>query len=279
MEGPLDTDVAIETPEHIVFHYRIAGPARRAVAQLVDLFLCYGTLLALGAIVLFTAADSMQQASETTKAGLGLLLLAAFVAQWVYFVVWEGLRGRSPGKMALGLRVTTTTGRPIGWREATLRNLLRTVDILPVAYVVGLFSMAATKRFQRLGDVVAGTMVVVPENARAAAPLVVAPPATQAELDALPGHVALDAEERGAIELFLRRRHTLGRNRELELAAMIADGLGRRLGSSHPDPARFLALVYDRAVNAGREDAPTSRRPSLPPPSHRPPADGARGSR
>ncbi len=259
--SPLDTDVAIETPEHIVFHYRIAGPARRALGHVIDLMLCYGAVLVLGFVVLLVAASRGIESGEigaAAKAGVGVLLLALFAAQWVYFVVWEARYGRSPGKMALGLRVVTTSGRPIGWRAAALRNLLRAADLLPVGYVVGVVSMALSSRFQRLGDLVAGTMVVVPENARAARALELWPPADPRELADLPDHVALDPEERSAIELFLRRRYTLGTAREQELASMIAGPLGERLGYSHHNPSRMLAIVYDRAVNAGRLEAPPS---------------------
>jgi len=278
---PLDTDVAIETPEHIVFHYRIAGPARRALGHVLDLLLCYGAVIVLGLIVVLAATGGGIATGElgaAAKAGMGLVLLALFGAQWVYFVVWEGLYGRSPGKMAIGVRVVTTSGRPIGWRAAALRNLLRAADLLPMGYVVGVVSMALSPRFQRLGDLVAGTMVVVPESARAARPLELSPPAEPRELASLPDHVSLDPDERSAIELFLRRRHTLGTARELELASMIAGPIGERLGYAHRNPSRLLAIVYDRAVNAGRLEAPPSSswRPQANRPSKRPRAGSPR---
>ena len=254
----LDTEVAIETPEHIVFHTRVAGPARRALAQGLDLVLCYGTIALLGALVYLAGGVSADAASSLGKAGIGLILLAMFAAQWIYFVVWEGRWGRSPGKRVLGLVVVTTTGRPIGWKASALRNLLRAADLLPIAYVVGLVTMALSSRFQRLGDLVAGTMVVVPERARAEGALALSPPAEPREVATLPDVVPLDIEERVAIELFLRRRLSLGVLRERELAEMIAGRIGARLGFRHPDPSRLLALVYDRAVNVGRTDAPPS---------------------
>ena len=260
MTAPLDTDVAIETPEHIVFHYRLAGPARRAVAYVIDLVVCYGVVfvLALVVVVSFMADRSAGELGSAAKAGGGVVLLALFAAQWVYFVVFEAMTGRSLGKRAVGVRVVSTNGRPIGWRAASLRNLLRAADALPTGYIVGLASMAMTSRFQRLGDLVAGTMVVVPESARVAAPIELSPPAKPKELATLPEDVSLDADEREAIELFLRRRLTLGRAREHELASMIAGPIGERLGFVHPDPSRLLAIVYDRAVNAGRTEAPPS---------------------
>lgn len=261
MSEPLDTVVAIETPEHIVFHYRVAGPARRALAHVLDLVVCYGAVTLLVVIVVLTAAGSAFETGEigtAAKAATGLVLVALFAAQWLYFLVWEGATGRSPGKMVVGLRVVTTSGRPIGWRAAALRNLLRAADLLPVGYVAGLVAMTLSSRFQRLGDLVAGTMVVAPERARAAKPLELHPPAHPRELAGLPSDVSLDPEQRAAIELFLRRRHTLGMAREHELASMIAPHLGARLGASHENPSRLLALLYDRAVNAGRDEAPRS---------------------
>lgn len=258
---PLDTTVAIETPEHIVFRYRIAGPARRALGHALDLFFCYAALAVLAVIVLIAAGLgdlSNGEIGQGMKAGMGLILLAMFVAQWVWFVVWEAVYGRSPGKRIVGVRVVTTSGRPIGWRAAALRNLLRAADVLPTGYVVGVLSMALSPRFQRLGDLVAGTMVIVPELPVAAKALELWPPVHPSELATLPERVTLDAEERVAIEMFLRRRHSLGPAREHELAEMLAPKIAKRLGFMHRDKSRLLAIVYDRAVSSGRTEAPPS---------------------
>jgi uncharacterized RDD family membrane protein YckC len=271
----LDTDVAIETPEHIVFRHRLAGPCRRFFAFLLDLLVCYAVLIVTAVLVVLVSlgGGAVTGAAESLLgAGAGLLMILLFAAQWLYFAVLEGWRGRTPGKAALGLRVVTTTGRPIGFRAAALRNVLRAADALPLQAlagllsIAGLVSMAATRRFQRLGDLVAGTMVVVAERAGVAAPLVLWPPAQPYELAQLPDIVHLDAEERNAIEMFLRRRTRLGSAREFELAGMIAPLLATRSGfrpsdpRSASDPSRILALLYDRASNAGRTEAPPSSR-------------------
>ena len=128
----------------------------------------------------WAAGSRPGEIGTAAKAGFGLVLLALFAAQWIYFVVCEAYWGSSPGKMAVGLRVVTTSGRPIGWRAAALRNLLRAANLLPVAYLAGVVSMALSSRFQRLGDLVAGTMVVVPENARAARRSSCRPPPSRA---------------------------------------------------------------------------------------------------
>lgn len=252
-----------------MFRHRVAGPARRLLAYLLDLILCYTAFAILAFVVVLAAAGAAAAtgaAENAADAGIGLLLVVLFAIQWVYFAVLEAWRGRTPGKAALGLRVVTTTGRPIGFRAAALRNVMRAADALPLTYsagllsVAGLASMAATTRFQRLGDLVAGTMVVVPERAAAAMPLALWPAAQPEELAMLPEVVRLDADERQAIEMFLRRRTRLGDARAHELAQAIAPALAERFRVHHPDPARLLALLYDRAVNAGRSDAPPSSR-------------------
>jgi len=265
---PLDTDIAIETPEHIVFRHRVAGPARRLLAYLLDLVICYGVLvvIALVAFVVPLGATEAAAKTESLGASVGLVLVMAFAAQWLYFAVLEGWRGTTPGKAAFGLRVLTTTGRPIGFREAALRNVLRAADALPLTYtagclsIAGLASMALTRHFQRLGDLAAATIVVLPNRARAVVPLVLWPPAEPQELARLAEVVRLDADQRQSIEMFLRRRAQLGPARELELARMIAPALGARFGVPSADPSRTLALLYDRAASAGRDDAPPSSR-------------------
>jgi uncharacterized RDD family membrane protein YckC len=219
------------------------------------------------------AASATSAVEGFLGAGLGLVLLLLFAIQWLYFASLEAWRGSTPGKSALGLRVVTVTGRPIGLGAAVLRNVLRAADALPLTYsaglisIAGLTSMSLTRRFQRLGDLVAGTIVVVHERARAATPLVLAPAAQPHEVEALASGVTLDADELQAIELFLRHRARFGREREIELARMIAPALGERFGLPSggaasaglgSDPSRTLALLYDRAVNAGRSSLPPS---------------------
>jgi uncharacterized RDD family membrane protein YckC len=269
----VDTDVAIETPEHIVFRYRVAGPARRFVAYLIDLLVCYGVLALAAFLVLLASVGAVGAAGAAQNllgAGVGLLLVLLFAAQWVYFAAFETAWGRTPGKAAMALRVVLTDGRPIGLRAAVLRNVLRAADSLPLTYsagclsVAGLAAMCLTRRFQRLGDLVAGTMVIGSERVRPAAPIVLSPPLQPSEHALVPEHVRLDPDERQAIEMFLRRRGALGRARELELAAMIAPLLCARLGASDAaaaslsDPSRTVALFYDRAAGTA---GPASRRP------------------
>ncbi|MEO8797042.1 MAG: RDD family protein [Polyangiaceae bacterium] len=270
---PLDTDIAIETPEHIVFRHRVAGPARRSFAYFIDLLICYGSVILVAiaiSLVAYGLSGTGDKVSGLAAASMGFILLLMFCAEWVYFVAWETTAGRSPGKMLCGLYVVTSEGRPIGFSQSMLRNVLRAADMLPFGYLVGVVAMMCTKRFQRLGDLVGGTMVIVGNrNAARAQPIILYPPASSEELTAFPEVVRLDADERSAIELFLRRKRSLGVAREHELAEMLVEPLGKRYDFTRRDPARVLALLYELAMNAGRNDAPPSSRTSAPPP--RPP--------
>lgn len=270
--APLDTDVVVETPEHITYRHRIAGPARRMVAYVLDLLICYALVTCVALAVLASivgpsvAEDEARSLSNTAGVGIGVLFLVMFAIQWVYFAGLEAWWGATPGKRVLRCRVVMLSGRPIGFAAAALRNVLRAADALPLTYtagllsVVGLVSMSATRHFQRLGDLVAGTIVIVVDRARASEAIVLSPPAEPRELAPLPEDIRLDADERAALELFLRRRARLGRARAIELAQMLQPMLVARFSVVSEDPSRNLALLYDRAMHAGRLNGPISSR-------------------
>jgi uncharacterized RDD family membrane protein YckC len=240
----LDNTTEVETPERIRFRHRAAGPVRRLFATLIDL-LVRGVLLLL--VLLVLGGASAGRRDELARASEGVLLLVLFGLEWGYHVAFETTwNGVTPGKRALGLRVVKDGGFPIGFVDSVLRNLLRAADFLPLGYLVGVMVMAGDRRFRRLGDRVAGTMVVIEERTPVTAPLHLAPPAAPAELEALPERPPLTAAEREALELFLRRGD-LSPSRREELARMVAPVWARRMGAAAGDPVRFLALLHERA--------------------------------
>jgi uncharacterized RDD family membrane protein YckC len=244
--GAIDTDTEIETPEYVRFRYRTAGPTRRILAYTLD-------LIVRGAVMLVAAlAFGMSRVldeKDLGEAASGLLLLVVFVVEWGYYVLFETMwDGKTPGKQALGLRVVKEEGYPIRFVDSVLRNLLRAADFLPMAYATGFVVMAGDRRFRRLGDRVAGTMVVVEERRKVAPPVLVSPPPTAEEIERFAQRPRLSSVELEALELFLRRRATLGPAREQELAEMLAPSYAKRLGLRYDDPTRFLALLYRRAT-------------------------------
>jgi uncharacterized RDD family membrane protein YckC len=248
----LDNTAEVETPEHVRFRHRVAGPTRRALAYLIDLLI----RLAVAAVLFILLRLAFGAGEGGGRATGGVWLAAMFVLEWGYYVAFETMgEGRTPGKRALSLRVIKEGGYPLGFVDSMLRNLLRAADFLPSAYAIGLLVMMGDRRFRRLGDRVAGTIVVLEERAALAARLVLQPPAAPGELEALPQRPALSAWERESLELFLRRSD-LSPARRRELAEMVAPSLAARLGTAAPDPVRFLALVHHRLQAANR---PTER--------------------
>ena len=242
---PLDTSAEVETPEHVRFHHQLAGPARRGLAWLIDLVIR-------GLLMLFLAVlagiGGIAAGTEARALSGGVLMVVYFFVEWGYYVFWETIwSGRSPGKRAMRLRVITDSGRPLHWVDSVLRNLVRGGDWLPMGYALGLIVMGRDKRFRRLGDFVAGTMVIVEERQAIADPLYIQPPPTPRELGSLPQRVPLSGDEIEALELFLRRAPRLHPARTEELAEIVAPIFARRLGVRfRGDAKRFLEVLYYR---------------------------------
>jgi uncharacterized membrane protein SpoIIM required for sporulation/uncharacterized RDD family membrane protein YckC len=140
----------VETPEHVILDYEVAGIGSRALAALADwLLIALATLLAVLGLGFWRGISSWIFA-------LQLLVLYALV--WGYFTGFEGLRhGQTPGKRWLGIRVIRDTGHPVTFSDAAARNLLLPVDLFGM---LGAFFIAIHPRAKRLGDLVAGTVVV-----------------------------------------------------------------------------------------------------------------------
>lgn len=135
---------------------------RRLAAGLVDAVLM---IAGLALVVGIWGNNSADLGNGRLTLGLSLgwqPLLPYCLTTLVCYVLFEGARSVTPGKLALGLRVVKYDGSPCGWVAALRRNILRPVDALPFAvpYLVGLAAAGLSARRQRLGDVFAGTLVV-----------------------------------------------------------------------------------------------------------------------
>ena len=159
----LDTSIEIVTPENIAFQYRVAGPFRRLPAYLIDLVIRF-VVAAVGMYCLVLSFHAI----GLGEAGLGVGLALWFIVAWFYGGVFETyFNGQTPGKRMMHIRVVSADGQPIAGWQAVLRNVLRFVDGQPMfSYQVGLVAASCNRRFQRLGDLVCGTMVVVEDRQR-----------------------------------------------------------------------------------------------------------------
>ena len=204
----LDTLQRIELAEGVEIRLRTAGPYVRVLAYMLDLVIRVG--VAIVASILLSVIGLL--AGGRVSEGLNLILI--FFLTFFYYIVFEaGKRGASPGKRAMGLRVVDTSGAPITWGQAFIRNMLRFADGMPVlSYGFGLLTTLLTKRFQRLGDLLANTVVVydrLPNLHQASLP-----PA----LESIAPNVPLTREEQAAILGFKERGGMWSEARRIELA-------------------------------------------------------------
>lgn len=170
----LDTTVAITAPEFIVFQYSAAGPSVRIFAALIDHLIIAFTLFM--TLMFFALAMAFVPGKDAEGLLQFILFLVFFIVYWLYFFLFEWLnRGRTPGKMALHLRVASADGTAVDPSQLLIRNLVRMADMLPVLPLFWLFFIPACttgalsmflsgNSFQRLGDLAARTIVIRDER-------------------------------------------------------------------------------------------------------------------
>ena len=147
-------ELAIATPEGVLFRLPLAGPASRLYAMLLDTAIVLGTVNGIGLLVyrIFSKAPGF---------GVMVVTLAEFAIGFAYGALLEGFwNGQTIGKRLFHLRVIDQTGLPLRIEQAWVRNLMRVFDALPFAYLVGGISVMSSPLMQRFGDRVAGTLVV-----------------------------------------------------------------------------------------------------------------------
>ncbi len=168
-----DETLVIETPERVPLHFALASIGNRFIACAIDHGIQILTLITLVILFLIIAgfSDFGTRLSNAPKWIIALLIILIFILMSGYFAFFEWIwHGQTPGKRWMKLRVIREDGRPIGFFEAMVRNLLRNFDIMPSPfYSIGLISVFATDRDQRVGDLVAGTVVVRERQAEAPA--------------------------------------------------------------------------------------------------------------
>jgi uncharacterized RDD family membrane protein YckC len=220
----LDTLTSAETPEGIALALRPAGVVARAGAFAVDLLIRGAALLVAGMVL-----------APLGRFGGGLALILWFTLEWFYPVLFELLPGgATPGKRALGLRVTMDSGLPITPAASLLRNLLRTADFLPLAYGFGLATVLMRSDFKRLGDIAAGTLVVHVQRATLHGDLPEAAPAP-------PAH-ALTPRAQAAVIAWAGRSSRITEARLAELAQIAAPATGFN-ASSREAVLRLLSVA------------------------------------
>ena len=191
----VDNSFRLTTPENISFEYQLAGPFRRVLPYLLDIIvvlvgyaaLVFLIVLLVSLIGSLFALVGIYDVAEFIFAILsGMIPIGWFVTYWFYSAYAETYyNGRTVGKLVANLRVLSTDGHAIDGAQAMLRNLFRLIDVMPMISigalleiseippqvglptgVLGLIAMSISPKFQRLGDLVAGTMVVTEDTSQ-----------------------------------------------------------------------------------------------------------------
>ncbi|MBI3866843.1 MAG: RDD family protein [Planctomycetia bacterium] len=257
----VSTDLVIETPENVVLSYRLAGPAVRLLAYLVDL--CLRIVILIGMWIAALIGGIV--AGGVT---MGMFLVAVFLVDWAYFGLSEAFfRGKTLGKHLFGLRVFQEQGYPATIWGALLRNFVRFVDNMSL-WGVCFVTMVVSGRFRRLGDLVGQTVVIEERRVRVPRePIILEKirPLSRTEL----GSYVPSGQTLALIEEFLGRRHVLTYRRGHAMAFVLARPLANRLAfSGDPHmvdryPMAFLAAVYATfyQVHEGEDDEDSAARP------------------
>lgn len=251
--------VVIQTPEYVEIEYELAGLGSRFVACMLDSLVQTAISVVIAILMLYVLQGEVSLGAQGTPVDLfiyvviGLLGLLLSVGYWVASEMLTG--GRSIGKIAAGLRVIRDDGTAISFWDSLLRNLLRTVDMLPGSYLVGIISIWVSSKSKRVGDYAAGTIVV--KERRAELPEVIAPPPTAVAAprpesplhDLVRPHARrLTAEQAQAARRLLERRAELEPTVRVNLARRLAVQMAGQLAIPLTDlraAEQFLQAVVD----------------------------------
>jgi uncharacterized RDD family membrane protein YckC len=239
--------LTIDTPEQVHLEFVLADIGSRFMAVFADFciqIILYFVLILIDHWALGGAMFS--HLSQYQVWVIAVLFFVYFCIYWGYYAAFEALwNGQTPGKRWAGIRVIKETGRPINAFEAIARNILRVVDQIPGIYAVGIVVMLLNSKNRRLGDFVAGTLVVHERKAKESDLFfnIANKPAEQPLYQV----TRLGVAEIELIETFLARRLDIPAHVRQQSAQRIAEMIGSKLGidaQSRPaDNENFLELV------------------------------------
>jgi uncharacterized RDD family membrane protein YckC len=147
----------VETPDHVVLRYDLAGAGNRGFAAVVDFAIA--SLIVFAALMLLGSVSPENVNSFFVLGGVAVIVTLVLI--WSYFILLEWLwNGQTIGKRIYKLRVINEDGSPAQFTAVLIRNLLRLVDFLPAFYGLGVLVIVLSPKSQRLGDLAAGTYVV-----------------------------------------------------------------------------------------------------------------------
>lgn len=237
--------LTIDTPEQVHLEFTLADIGSRFLAVLIDMLIQFvlGIVFLVLCMMLLSFSTAFQIQRFTWTAAFWIL--GSFLILWGYYTGFEAFwKGQTPGKRVAGIRVIKESGRPINAFEAIARNLVRFVDYLPGFYGIGVLTMLLNQKRRRLGDMVAGTLVVHESSRREAELFFNTPAASDV---AFHQAASLTPQEVELVEAFLSRRLDIPPAIRRQSAARIADMIATRLAiapDARPaDNENFLELI------------------------------------
>ncbi len=293
----LDTTLRVKTPENISFKYQLAGPFRRIFAYFFDVvislgafyFICLIIYVGFLFVILPVAAyfGGGQVISQLMGILGGIREIVFFIVYWFYGAYWEAcFNGQTIGKRMTKMRVITTEGHAIDGVQATLRNFFRLLDVMPLLPVSAIFAieptdsqldqllnaplfptclfglvvMTLSPKFQRLGDLVAGT-VVVSEELNRRPNLATFDDARVPKLaELIPTSFVVPASMARSIADYVDQRKYLPFQRASEIASHLAVPLIKKFNIPHDtDCDLFLCALYYKTYAASKlQEGPVS---------------------
>lgn len=246
----------IETPEQTSIEFPLAGIGSRFLAVLIDtaIQVTVGIVVGLSLVELGYVAGrpGIGPPPNVRVWIVAVMVLFYFLLMFGYFIWFESIwNGQSPGKRLTHIRVIKDSGQPITAIDAVGRNLLRIIDQLPIAYGIGVLCAWISPQSKRLGDYVAGTVVVHEKPLETVAPPWDAPASSSTHQY---GANRLTPEEFALVETFLSRRSALDAGVRYDTAASIVRRIEAKLTlpPERPSAEKLLEeLSYERRSTAG----------------------------
>jgi uncharacterized RDD family membrane protein YckC len=245
----------IDTPEQIALELPLAGIGSRFLALAIDTLIQTVVYLITAIIFIFTMPLGSSVFMFLPKLlGPALAIFILFAVYWGYFAFFEAIwSGQTPGKRYAGIRVIKESGRPINAFEAVGRNLMRAVDGLPGVYGVGLVCMMCNQQSRRLGDFVAGTVVVHEKPTEDVRPSWnTGENAAGQQVASTPGLTQVTPEELVLIETYLHRRWDLDKYVRLNTALQIVERIKAKSGLQ-PQPHQHVDDFLEEAAKKIRD--------------------------
>lgn len=246
----------IETPEQTSIEFPLAGIGSRFLAILIDSLIqgcsIFVLALILAGLSLGFSFGGIGRSSNASVWVVAILILAYFVLMYGYFILFEAIwNGQTPGKRLTHIRVIKDSGQPITVVDSVARNLLRIVDQLPAVYGAGVLCAWISPQSKRIGDYVAGTVVIHEKQFETGSVQwnTSAPQAAH-----LYGASRLTAQEFALIEAYLGRRNSLEPFVRYDMAAGIVRRIAPKLTipPERPSDDNLLEeLVNERRSTAG----------------------------